>query len=43
MFPYSARTSPFAVHYGLDVNMLWNWQGLNEIWEEAYAEVEGVT
>jgi TRAP-type mannitol/chloroaromatic compound transport system substrate-binding protein len=34
---------PLAARYGLDVNVLWNWYGLNEIWEEAYNEVEGVT
>jgi len=35
-FPLAART-------GLDVNVLWNWYGLNEIWEEAYNEIDGVT
>ena len=34
---------PFASRYSLDVPALWNWHGLKEIWEEAYAEVEGVT
>jgi len=34
---------PLAARYGLDVNVLWEWYGLNEIWEEAYAEIEGVT
>jgi TRAP-type mannitol/chloroaromatic compound transport system substrate-binding protein len=34
---------PLAARYGLDVNVLWNWYGLNEIWEEAYKEVKGVT
>jgi TRAP-type mannitol/chloroaromatic compound transport system substrate-binding protein len=34
---------PLAARYGLDVNVLWNWYGLNEIWKEAYDEVEGVT
>ena len=34
---------PFASRYSLDVPALWNLYGLNEIWEEAYAEVEGVT
>ena len=34
---------PLAARYGLDVNVLWNWYGLNEIWEEAYAEVKNVT
>jgi len=34
---------PLAARYGLDVNVLWEWYGLNEIWEEAYAEIDGVT
>ena len=34
---------PFASRYSLDVPVLWNWYGLNEIWEEAYSEVKGVT
>jgi TRAP-type mannitol/chloroaromatic compound transport system substrate-binding protein len=34
---------PFASRFSLDVPALWNWYGLNEIWEEAYGEVEGVT
>ena len=34
---------PFASRYSLDVPVLWNWYGLNEIWEEAYAEVKNVT
>jgi TRAP-type mannitol/chloroaromatic compound transport system substrate-binding protein len=34
---------PFASRYSLDVPALWHWYGLKEIWEEAYAEVEGVT
>lgn len=34
---------PFASRYSLDVPTLWNWYGLNKIWEEAYAKVEGVT
>ncbi|MEO3386471.1 TRAP transporter substrate-binding protein [Mesorhizobium sp. CAU 1741] len=33
---------PFASRYGLDVPVLWNWYGLKEIWEEAYADT-GVT
>ena len=33
---------PFASRYSLDVPALWHWYGLKEIWEEAYAEVEGV-
>jgi TRAP-type mannitol/chloroaromatic compound transport system substrate-binding protein len=34
---------PFASRYSLDVPALWHWYGLKEIWEEAYAEVPGVT
>lgn len=34
---------PFASRYSLDVPTLWHWYGLKEIWEEAYAEVEGVS
>jgi TRAP-type mannitol/chloroaromatic compound transport system substrate-binding protein len=34
---------PFATRYSLDVPALWHWYGLKEIWEEAYAEVPGVT
>ncbi|RRJ85407.1 TRAP transporter substrate-binding protein [Aestuariirhabdus litorea] len=34
---------PFASRYSLDVPVLFNQYGLNEIWEEAYSEVEGVT
>jgi TRAP-type mannitol/chloroaromatic compound transport system substrate-binding protein len=34
---------PFASRYSLDVPALWHWYGLKEIWEEAYAEIEGVT
>jgi TRAP-type mannitol/chloroaromatic compound transport system substrate-binding protein len=34
---------PFALRYSLDVPVLWNWLGLNKIWEEAYAEIPGVT
>jgi len=34
---------PFASRYSLDVPALWNWYGLNEIWEEAYGEIDGVT
>lgn len=33
---------PFATRYSLDVPVLFNQWGLNEIWEEAYNEVEGV-
>jgi TRAP-type mannitol/chloroaromatic compound transport system substrate-binding protein len=34
---------PLASRYSLDVPALWHWHGLKEIWEEAYAEVKGVT
>jgi len=34
---------PLAARYGIDVNVLWNWYGLNEIWKEAYDEIKGVT
>ncbi len=34
---------PLASRYSLDVPALWNWYGLNKIWEEAYAEVKNVT
>ena len=34
---------PFASRYSLDVPVLWHWYGLNKIWEEAYAEIKGVT
>ncbi|WP_020410837.1 TRAP transporter substrate-binding protein [Hahella ganghwensis] len=34
---------PFATRYSLDVPVLFNEWGLNEIWAEAYGEVEGVT
>jgi len=34
---------PFCSRYSLDVPALWHWYGLNEIWEEAYANVKGVT
>jgi TRAP-type mannitol/chloroaromatic compound transport system substrate-binding protein len=34
---------PFATRYSLDVPVLFNQFGLKEIWEEAYAEVDGVT
>lgn len=33
---------PFATRYSLDVPVLFNQYGLNEIWEEAYDEIEGV-
>ena len=34
---------PFATRYSLDVPTLFSRYGLNEIWQEAYNEVEGVT
>lgn len=34
---------PFATRYSLDVPALFESYGLNEIWRESYAEVEGVT
>jgi len=34
---------PFASRYSLDVPVLWNWYGLDKIWEEAYSKVKGVT
>jgi TRAP-type mannitol/chloroaromatic compound transport system substrate-binding protein len=34
---------PFASRYSLDVPTLFHHYGLKEIWEEAYAEVKGVT
>jgi TRAP-type mannitol/chloroaromatic compound transport system substrate-binding protein len=34
---------PFASRYSLDVPVLWNWYGLNKIWEEAYGKIENVT
>jgi TRAP-type mannitol/chloroaromatic compound transport system substrate-binding protein len=34
---------PLAERYGIDVDVLWNWYGLDKIWEEAYGEVDGVT
>ncbi|MCB1441107.1 MAG: twin-arginine translocation signal domain-containing protein [Nitratireductor sp.] len=34
---------PFATRYSLDVPALFNYYGLNEIWEEAYSEVDNVT
>ncbi len=33
---------PFATRYSLDIPVLFNQYGLNEIWEEAYDEIEGV-
>jgi TRAP-type mannitol/chloroaromatic compound transport system substrate-binding protein len=34
---------PFATRYGIDIDVLWQHRGLNEIWKEAYDEIEGVT
>lgn len=34
---------PLASRYSLDVAALWHWYGLNEIWEEAYSKIKGVT
>ncbi|RYH09636.1 twin-arginine translocation signal domain-containing protein [Tropicimonas sp. IMCC6043] len=34
---------PFATRYSLDVTALFRYYGLQEIWEEAYNEVENVT
>jgi len=34
---------PFASRYALDVPTLFHHYGLNEIWQEAYSEVKGVT
>jgi TRAP-type mannitol/chloroaromatic compound transport system substrate-binding protein len=34
---------PFATRYSLDVPSLFNYYGLKEIWQEAYAEVNNVT
>jgi TRAP-type mannitol/chloroaromatic compound transport system substrate-binding protein len=34
---------PFATRYSLDVPALFHKYGLNEIWREAYSEVENVT
>jgi TRAP-type mannitol/chloroaromatic compound transport system substrate-binding protein len=34
---------PFATRYSLDVPALFHRYGLNEIWQEAYSEVQGVT
>ena len=34
---------PFACRYSLDVPVLFHQWGLDEVWEEAYGEVEGVT
>lgn len=34
---------PLASRYSLDVPALWHWHGLKEVWEEAYAEIPGVT
>ncbi len=34
---------PAAGRIGLDIDVLWNRYGLNEIWKEAYDEIPGVT
>jgi TRAP-type mannitol/chloroaromatic compound transport system substrate-binding protein len=34
---------PLATRFGIDVDVLFNHYGLNEIWQEAYKEIEGVT
>ncbi len=34
---------PFASRYSLDVPVLFHHYGLNEIWQEAYAEIDNVT
>jgi TRAP-type mannitol/chloroaromatic compound transport system substrate-binding protein len=34
---------PLATRFGIDVDVLFNHYGLNEIWKEAYGEIEGVT
>jgi TRAP-type mannitol/chloroaromatic compound transport system substrate-binding protein len=34
---------PLAAKFGIDVDVLWNYYGLNEIWKEAYGEIDGVT
>ena len=34
---------PFASRFYLDVPVLWNWYGLREVFEDAYAEIENVT
>ncbi len=34
---------PLGIRYSLDNAALFNWWGLNEIWTEAYDEIEGVT
>jgi TRAP-type mannitol/chloroaromatic compound transport system substrate-binding protein len=34
---------PLATRYGIDVDVLFNHYGLNEIWKEAYDEIDGVT
>ena len=39
----SAGTFPFATRFSLDVPALFHKWGLNEVWAEAYGEVEGVT
>lgn len=34
---------PAIARYGLDIDALWRHYGLDDIWEEAYNEIEGVT
>ena len=34
---------PAIARYGLDIDALWRHYGLDEIWEEAYNEIDGVT
>jgi len=34
---------PMANRFGIDVDVLFNHYGLNEIWKEAYSEIKGVT
>jgi len=33
---------PLAARYSLDIPVLWNNYGLNEIWKEAYDEIDGI-
>jgi len=34
---------PFASRYYLDVPVLWNWYGIRELFEDAYAEIDNVS
>jgi TRAP-type mannitol/chloroaromatic compound transport system substrate-binding protein len=34
---------PLATRYGIDVDALFQHYGFNEIWKEAYSEIEGIT